>query len=314
MLDERARFIAAIRAAEEDDDVPTLIYADWLEERGDEARARFIRAQVAAEREPDPARAATLLEIATDWFRTASPSPDWGTGLPSGVRWSRHHRGLIRALEAHGIEPLIRHGPEIVRRVPLVALRVRGVIGDEGLIRLLDEPWLADVVELAVSGNEIGADGARALGRSPSMPRLRRLDLRFNDLGDSGLEALADSPLRARLEALRLSDNKFGAEGARALVGFGAWPRLKMLAVSFNLLGDEGCFLLADPLALPALCVLEACEVAMTDVGLGQLYRGRTPGEFELIQMSNPIRRGVGEKVPYTQSLRLGLRPVWLLG
>lgn len=38
-------FVAAIRANQEDD-VPRLIYADWLEEQGD-PRAEFIRLQCA---------------------------------------------------------------------------------------------------------------------------------------------------------------------------------------------------------------------------------------------------------------------------
>ncbi|HEY1066638.1 MAG TPA: TIGR02996 domain-containing protein, partial [Pirellulales bacterium] len=43
-------FLDAIRAAPEDD-APRLIYADWLDEQGDESsrdRAAFIRAQCAA--------------------------------------------------------------------------------------------------------------------------------------------------------------------------------------------------------------------------------------------------------------------------
>ena len=37
--------LAAI-IAEPDDDVPRLIYADWLDEQGDATRAEFIRVQV----------------------------------------------------------------------------------------------------------------------------------------------------------------------------------------------------------------------------------------------------------------------------
>ena len=49
-------FLEAIRAAP-DDDVPRLVYADWLEERG-EPLGEFIRVQCALARLPadDPAR------------------------------------------------------------------------------------------------------------------------------------------------------------------------------------------------------------------------------------------------------------------
>ena len=46
-MPERKQFLAAIRAAP-DDDAPRLIYADWLEEQGETGRADFIRFGVAA--------------------------------------------------------------------------------------------------------------------------------------------------------------------------------------------------------------------------------------------------------------------------
>ena len=53
-----AGFLADI-CAHPDDDAPRLIYADWLEERGqrgDAARAEFIRVQCALERGDGDAR------------------------------------------------------------------------------------------------------------------------------------------------------------------------------------------------------------------------------------------------------------------
>jgi uncharacterized protein (TIGR02996 family) len=43
-LPEYAAFIAAIKEAP-DDDLPRLVAADWLEEKGEENRAKFIRVQ-----------------------------------------------------------------------------------------------------------------------------------------------------------------------------------------------------------------------------------------------------------------------------
>jgi uncharacterized protein (TIGR02996 family) len=42
-VDDEA-FLRAIGAAPEDD-APRLVYADWLDDRGDAARAEFIRVQ-----------------------------------------------------------------------------------------------------------------------------------------------------------------------------------------------------------------------------------------------------------------------------
>ena len=56
MINETA-FLAAIVAAPKDDSL-RLVYADWLEERGDTDRAEFIRLQFEAERHEEwtPAR------------------------------------------------------------------------------------------------------------------------------------------------------------------------------------------------------------------------------------------------------------------
>jgi uncharacterized protein (TIGR02996 family) len=51
-MSSRTSFIAAIAAAP-DDDLPRLVFADWLDEHGDPARAEFIRLQVAAAREAE---------------------------------------------------------------------------------------------------------------------------------------------------------------------------------------------------------------------------------------------------------------------
>ncbi|MGL4555777.1 MAG: TIGR02996 domain-containing protein, partial [Gemmataceae bacterium] len=48
-MDLHRPFLDDIRA-DPDDDGPRLIYADWLDEAGDEARAEFIRLQIARAR------------------------------------------------------------------------------------------------------------------------------------------------------------------------------------------------------------------------------------------------------------------------
>src|SRR6476661_1583991 len=45
-------FLAAI-TADVDEDTPRLVYADWLQENGDEPRAEFIRLQCALAKLPD---------------------------------------------------------------------------------------------------------------------------------------------------------------------------------------------------------------------------------------------------------------------
>lgn len=51
-MSDRAAFVSAI-AASPDDDLPRLVFADWLDENGDPARAEFIRLQITAHRESE---------------------------------------------------------------------------------------------------------------------------------------------------------------------------------------------------------------------------------------------------------------------
>jgi len=63
---DQSHFLRAILEAP-DDDGPRLVYADWLEERGEEARAEFIRVQVELARTPD--RINEPIELAADRLR-----------------------------------------------------------------------------------------------------------------------------------------------------------------------------------------------------------------------------------------------------
>src|SRR5947209_5840746 len=81
------------------DDVPRLVYADWLEEHGDDAerdRARFIRAQIDLERlhDRDPRKKARqrLSEALPRARRWDARLPDWLTNA------AYYRRGLIASV------------------------------------------------------------------------------------------------------------------------------------------------------------------------------------------------------------------------
>jgi uncharacterized protein (TIGR02996 family) len=82
---QQRTFLGAIND-EPDDDTPRLVYADWLEERGDPARAQFIRIQC---------RIAPREELA----HVPPEAPD-----------SRSARGLVKAIERSKFALLLRAG------------------------------------------------------------------------------------------------------------------------------------------------------------------------------------------------------------
>lgn len=85
-------FVAAVRAAP-DDDLPRLIFADYLEERGD-PRGPFIRAQIALARMPadDPRREE---HVAVEAESLAAHEAEWLGDLADTLyRWW-FHRGFL---------------------------------------------------------------------------------------------------------------------------------------------------------------------------------------------------------------------------
>lgn len=74
-MSDRAALVAAI-AAGQNDDLPKLVFADWLEENGEPDRAEFVRLSVTYHREastfpptPDPAKATRIGELFITHYR-----------------------------------------------------------------------------------------------------------------------------------------------------------------------------------------------------------------------------------------------------
>jgi internalin A len=101
-------------------------------------------------------------------------------------------------------------------------------IGAEGARAL---SGLVNLIRLDLLSNRIGDEGARALS---GLVGLTQLDLESNSIGDEGARALSGL---AQLTQLNLSGNKIGDEGARALSGL---AQLTQLNLSINKIGAEG--------------------------------------------------------------------------
>jgi uncharacterized protein (TIGR02996 family) len=125
-----------------DDDTVRLVYADWLEERGEPdevARAEFIRVQVAltGAADQDPARPGLLVREYLDLYHNTIGA-----------------RG-VRALDE---SPYLRR----LTNLNLVGAKV----GRAGLRALARSPNLAHLLELDLGDNTIDEAGAEALAAS----------------------------------------------------------------------------------------------------------------------------------------------------
>lgn len=112
-------FLDTIRA-HPDDDGPRLVYADWLEERGECALAELIR--VACELEAmGPRRDAAARRVGELEQAVAKAMPDLGGNAPA-LTW---RRGLVIELSAEW-RAWLAHGDAITCRHPVVAVQFSG--------------------------------------------------------------------------------------------------------------------------------------------------------------------------------------------
>jgi uncharacterized protein (TIGR02996 family) len=242
MTDEDS-FLRAITAAP-DDDLPRLVYADWLDEHGRHERAEFIRLQCELARLPEGNARHNELRTREHDLLTAHGA-EWLGGLRalniraarspeefSRLDVARFRRGWVDGLLLRG-NGFLRHGEALYRAAPLLRhIQLDGAglaIQEEGFLPLLDRltsldlgcndlsdwdvqllaacPHVARLDTLDLGGNDLGPEAARALAASPHLPRLGVLALNDNEVGDTGAEALADSALFPRLTTLDLSNN-----------------------------------------------------------------------------------------------------------
>jgi uncharacterized protein (TIGR02996 family) len=295
-----AAFLEAIAAAA-DDDAPRLIYADWLEERGD-PRSRFIRLQCALEHlsPTDPHR--FELEDEADDLLTRH-GEEWVKPLAGLAHAWRFRRGLVEHVEAPGDVFLQRAGqwfsvfpirsaclwlpprlmavladcPQLAR---VEALAFRGnLLRDRELRVLLASIYSGRLAALDLAGQGIEAGGIRALVESPVMPRLHSLDLRMNAaVGDQAARALANASKAGKLRELNLSCTNLTDAGVAQLFGSHALGNLRELDVSARVPGNlrPHFYWIARSPVLPNLASL---AIGKRGVGADELRRLREGGK-----------------------------------
>lgn len=274
-----------------DEDAPRLIYADWLQEHGNEARAELIRVECALPLMPeaDPARASLADRRRALWERHGAR---WRAALPGrpGIRWcSETARGFFYEIAVRDIRAAERHGPAILSSEAVQRVRLEKLATLSGFARL---PLLEAVDELDVWHEAGGGAGLAHLACSPHAVNLRKLvvyaepaeEARLIDLLatpriphlteflGSGLSVPAaggESPrASASLRLLLLADCRFAPGALSALFGLPAMGALDEVRLQSS--GDSGDALaaaLAGATHVRNLRALNLKETSLTEVG-----------------------------------------------
>ena len=286
-------FFRAIEA-QPDDDVPRLVYADWLDENADtdadRARAELIRVQCWEEREPPGARKVELagregglLVLYGKVWAEQLPGQKFHIEFRNWIALCGFRRGFIDpvTLLARDFAP---NAERISELAPLFHLRLVRVPNEMAAVAAC--PQLALVRQLTLTAGTVRNKEATALAVSPHFDNLQRLDLTHNQIGIRGATDLATASAPA-LRELRLERNPIKDEGLLALAR-ADWP-------AFEHLDATDCQLRYAPAALadgPLVRKLVSLQLSRNpDVPTSAWVRlAAAPWErLERLDLSNPL-------------------------
>jgi uncharacterized protein (TIGR02996 family) len=252
-----------------DDDGLRLIYADYLDERGD-PRGEFIRVQVELVSLPrdDPRRPALKVK---ERQLQQEHERKWAGPLASLVQDWWFQRGFIEVVAMHA-RAFLGYAQLVFRLAPVCEVRLSNASGK--MARLADCPQLERLVTLDLSNNPIRDDGLQELLGSPYLGRLQTVYLGYTGLGAAGGQALAASSGLGTLAELWLEENHLGDAGVRALAASPHLGRLRTLALQDNGIGDDGARAL---LGSSSLASLEAVDLRRNPISepVKQALEGR---------------------------------------
>ena len=278
-----------LQAIQEDpqNDEPRLIYADWLEERGD-PQAELIRVQcLSAEERTGETSAAEVALV-------KQQKAQWLSRLQAvGVQDVVVHRGFIEKVKLSGAAVLSQ--PWLLFRL---APAVRGLMwrnfpdrqAVESLTRMFAWPFFGALTGLDLSQNNLDGSAIEALNRTATLKNLTALHLSGNRLGGHGVHVLAQSSFVRNLTTLSLAQNELSAKGFRDIANSPCLGRLETLMLDDNAGGDGGVSGFAGSSSMGSLRTLSIAGNEITDEGVRSLANARSLTNLTSLNLSrNPL-------------------------
>jgi uncharacterized protein (TIGR02996 family) len=249
-MDERDAFLRAV-AANPEDDLPRLVFADWLEERGtpgDAARARFIRLQVELatvnlECSRYPGHYFDLLteshrlavRFAKSWLKELPPPVAAELGK-SRVGADLFRRGFVESVKLSP-RTYVSCAEQLCETTPVRTVHFN--VGLRDLQTLLLTRGLQKLRGLRLSGNWVCPRGYRLLAAGWFLSELRELDLSGCRLEDLDADELADSKVMPKLTRIRLFDTGVSPHAVEMFANTKAFPALRLIEVARHRWGPD---------------------------------------------------------------------------
>jgi uncharacterized protein (TIGR02996 family) len=317
--------------ANPEDDLPRLVYADWIEENGQPERAAFIRSQIELSRcspwEPFAVQCrhfhADDIYYGRSWF---TDLPD--TGEQSSIRWDSkraYRRGFGWGLDVKFVPALVAVGQALFAAAPIGRLALSTATLQDWLA-LARCAWLNRVSTMHFTSLTTPIEPIRVLANSehttnlskisfhrsdsPAMPevlaglmrsplaqRLSALTFRFGcDPIEELIDALGSGDARLRLSLLQFADMKLTAGSLQRLLSIPGIGALKTLRLADNWLDQEGSAVLAGATNLTNLIDLDLTWCNIRPAAAAELASTQVLSNLRRLDLSrNPLGSdGVG--------------------
>ncbi len=263
-MQSNEQFLPAI-VDDPENDLPRLIYADWLEEQGD-PRGEFIRVQceLAKLGEYDPDRI-PLVERQDQLLQKNKSK--WTKDLKiAAIRVFEFRRGFVESVSLN-VKNHLQNAEALLNAVPTIR-QVRINALKAVLPEFVASAWLERIESLNLAGNKLGLRRMRTLLESPHFKNVRELDVTSNNILAGGFQALMDSdkfpslrklacniaettepaklaeiargPLWQQLESVELTEQDWNDDAVQTLAE--SWPVCgwKHLNLGFNPFAERG--------------------------------------------------------------------------
>lgn len=268
--DEANALRKAICAAP-DDDTPRLVYADWLQEHGDEPRAEFIRAQVELARiEGDDPRRPALARRELELLR--EHRPEWVKPKPLWPGDMVFRRGFVAEMSFAGRDVFERYAGQVFAAHPVTSVWLTGQ--ESHLRAVARSPQLLRVRDLGVRGIEhhslvrlIASQFATSL-RGLHLQGMHRFD-RLSRLAD--YLPLIDGPHVGAVTRLSIEYSGVNADEVKQFIRLKVLSNLTELMLYSDTNGDTVARGLATTPAVARLRVLRLRADRLTDAGVRHL-------------------------------------------
>jgi len=257
MTDREMGFLSAVADAY-DDDAPRLLYADWLDERGD-PRGEFIRIQCLLASGKDEAellrRQSKLLEAHRNKWLADVPMPQVGIGSESGID-GQFERGFITINHYYPGHSEYTLTSDQFCNLPLCVLPLNPnfiAMNAEDARKILSNPRIIIPQRISIDWRSvwrqdfIREEGAEAIANAaPNMLNLKHLSLCTQYIGDAGFKSIMEAKFpiaqgerHPKLTRLDVSGNQITDKGMGYLAD-SPFYHLKELNVSNNLITNAG--------------------------------------------------------------------------